>query len=97
VFKVVVSRRAWSDFFAIFDYIDRDNPAAASGFGAALLNQIECWQSFLISVRSSIGGKAFASFCTHRFGSTIELTTTRERLRFCTSGMRLDKSPMISD
>jgi plasmid stabilization system protein ParE len=41
VFKVVVSPRAWNDFFAIFDYIDKDNPTAASGFGAALLQQIE--------------------------------------------------------
>jgi plasmid stabilization system protein ParE len=41
VFKVIVSRRAWNDFFAIFDYIDRDDPAAASRFGAALLSQIE--------------------------------------------------------
>jgi plasmid stabilization system protein ParE len=41
VFKVVVTPHVWNDFFAIFDYIDKDNPTAANGFGAALLNQIE--------------------------------------------------------
>jgi plasmid stabilization system protein ParE len=39
VFKVVVSPQACNDFFAIFDYIDEDNPTAAGGFAAALLNQ----------------------------------------------------------
>lgn len=41
MFKIVVSPRAWSDFFSIFDYIEQDNPTAASSFGAALLNEIE--------------------------------------------------------
>ena len=46
MFKVVVSPQAWNDFFAIFDYIDADNPTAAGGFGAALLNQIELLAAF---------------------------------------------------
>jgi plasmid stabilization system protein ParE len=46
VFQVVVSPRAWNDFFAIFDYIEKDSPAAASSFGAALLNHIELLATF---------------------------------------------------
>lgn len=44
--RVVVSPRAWRDFFEIFEYINRDNPAAASEFGHALLTQIELLASF---------------------------------------------------
>jgi plasmid stabilization system protein ParE len=46
VFRVVVSPRAWQDFFEIFEYIDRDNSSAASEFGRALLSQIELLASF---------------------------------------------------
>jgi plasmid stabilization system protein ParE len=41
VFKVIVSQRAWDDFFEIFDYISRDNRDAAERFCDALLNHVD--------------------------------------------------------
>jgi len=46
VFKVIVSPRAWRDFFAIFDHIHQDSPDAASRFCHALLEHTELLAAF---------------------------------------------------
>jgi plasmid stabilization system protein ParE len=46
VFKVIVSPRAWQDFFEIFDYIHQDNPEAAAGFCNTLLDHVELLATF---------------------------------------------------
>jgi len=46
VFKVIVSPRAWDDFFEIFDYISRDNRDAAARFCDALLNHVDLLGTF---------------------------------------------------
>jgi plasmid stabilization system protein ParE len=46
LFKVIVSRRAWEDFFAIFEFIAGDNHEAASRFCEALLNHTELLGTF---------------------------------------------------
>jgi plasmid stabilization system protein ParE len=46
VFKVIVSPRAWDDFFEIFDYISRDNRDAAERFCDALLNHVDLLGTF---------------------------------------------------
>jgi plasmid stabilization system protein ParE len=46
VFKVIVSPRAWRDFFEIFDYIRQDSPEAAGRFCNALLEHAESLASF---------------------------------------------------
>jgi plasmid stabilization system protein ParE len=46
VFKVIVSPRAWRDFFEIFDYISADSPEAAERFCNALLNHTELLSAF---------------------------------------------------
>jgi len=46
VFKVVVSPRAWEDFFEIFEYIARDDRNAAARFCDGLLNHIELLGTF---------------------------------------------------
>lgn len=46
MFQIIVSPRAWRDFFDIFGYIERDNSVAASEFGIALLKQIELLATF---------------------------------------------------
>ena len=46
MFQVIVSPRAWHDFFEIFDYISQDNPDAAARFCDALLDHIELLATF---------------------------------------------------
>ena len=46
MFKVIVSPRAWDDFFEIFDYISRDNRDAAARFCDALLNHVDLLGTF---------------------------------------------------
>jgi plasmid stabilization system protein ParE len=46
VFKVIVSPRAWDDFFEIFDHISRDNRFAAARFCDALLNHVDLLGTF---------------------------------------------------
>ena len=46
MFKVIVSPRAWEDFFEIFDYIARDNRDAAERFCDALLNHADLLGTF---------------------------------------------------
>jgi plasmid stabilization system protein ParE len=46
VFNVIVSPRAWNDFFEIFDYISRDNSDAATRFCDALLNHVDLLGTF---------------------------------------------------
>jgi plasmid stabilization system protein ParE len=46
VFKVIVSPRAWDDFFEIFDYISRDNRNAAARFCDALLQHVDLLGTF---------------------------------------------------
>ncbi len=57
MFKVIVSPRAWDDFFEIFDYISRDSPDAAARFCDALLNHVDLLGTFphigIVSTRRS--------------------------------------------
>ena len=46
MFKVIVSPRAWRDFFGIFDYIQQDSHEAAAGFCGALLEHTELSAAF---------------------------------------------------
>ena len=46
MYKVIVSPRAWDDFFEIFDYISRDNRDAAARFCDALLNHVDLLGTF---------------------------------------------------
>ena len=46
MFKVIVSPRAWEDFFEIFDYIARDNRDAAERFCDALLSHVDLLGTF---------------------------------------------------
>jgi plasmid stabilization system protein ParE len=46
VFKVIVSPKAWEDFFQIHDYIAADDPDAAARFCEGLLNHIELLGTF---------------------------------------------------
>ena len=46
MFKVIVSPRAWRDFFEIFDYIRQDSPEAAERFCNVLLEHAESLASF---------------------------------------------------
>jgi plasmid stabilization system protein ParE len=46
VFTVIVSPRAWRDFFEIFDYIREDSPDAAARFCSALLEHTNLLAAF---------------------------------------------------
>lgn len=46
MFKVIVSPKAWEDFFQIHDFIAGDDPAAAARFCEGLLNHIEGLATF---------------------------------------------------
>lgn len=46
MFRVIVSPRAWRDFFEIVDFIREDNPSAAECFGKILLDQLDVLASF---------------------------------------------------
>ncbi len=46
MFKVIVSPRAWRDFFEIFDYIQQDSPEAAARFCGALLDHTDLLATF---------------------------------------------------
>jgi plasmid stabilization system protein ParE len=46
MFKVVVSPRAWNDFFEIHEYIAAENDSAAADFSRALLEHIDLLGTF---------------------------------------------------
>ena len=46
MFKVIVSPRAWDDFFEIFEYISRDKRDSAARFCDALLNHVDLLGTF---------------------------------------------------
>jgi plasmid stabilization system protein ParE len=46
LFKVIVSPRAWYDFFDIFEYIAADNRDAAARFCDSLLNHADLLATF---------------------------------------------------
>ena len=46
MFKVIVSPRAWDDFFQIFEYIAAENRDGAARFCDALLDHIELLATF---------------------------------------------------
>jgi plasmid stabilization system protein ParE len=46
VLKVIVSPRAWDDFFQIFEYIAQDSPGAAARFCDGILDHIDTLATF---------------------------------------------------
>ncbi len=56
MFKVIVSPKAWQDFFEIFDFIAVADPEAAERFSNSLLAHIDLLTTFPhIGTRATVG------------------------------------------
>jgi plasmid stabilization system protein ParE len=86
VFKVIVSPKAWQDFFEIFDFIAVADPEAAERFSNSLLAHIDLLTTFPTLEHAQQLEKCAHCFIV-RSESTIKSTSNEGQLRSFTSGM----------
>jgi plasmid stabilization system protein ParE len=92
VFKVIVSPRAWDDFFQIHDYIAAEDQAAAARFCEGLLNHIELLGTFPHIGATSGKVHGVRSVLHTPFASTIESMSGGRRSRLSIFGTQPAKA-----